>query len=176
MRRCDMARLASGTQDLEWARTQIAKARSADDLRQAQAILLPLELGLSLEDTAIAIGRSVSLTCKLRNRRRREQAAEIPIKQRKTALRNRAISTLEREAALIDSVITNAASGGVVEIPSVQPAIEKALGRTIALSTIYRMLARHGWRKLAPDTAHPQGDAAKREDFKKNSVPKWQKP
>ncbi|SDY85776.1 hypothetical protein [Nitrosomonas sp. Nm58] len=29
------------------------------------------------------------------------------------------------------------------------------------------MLARHGWRKLAPDTAHPQGDAALREDRKK---------
>jgi len=170
-----MARTASGAQDLNWAREQIAKARSADELRQAQAILLPLELGLSLEETALAIGRSVSLTCKLRNRRRRERAKEIPTRQRKTALRNRAISTLEREATLIDEVLADAASGGVVEIPSVWPTIEKALGRTIALSTVYRMLARHGWRKLAPDTAHPQGDVAKREDFKKNSAPRWQK-
>jgi hypothetical protein len=29
------------------------------------------------------------------------------------------------------------------------------------------MLARHGWRKLAPDTEHPQGDAGVREDWKK---------
>ena len=67
-----MARIAGGMGDLEWARSQEASARTAEDLRQAQAVLLPLELGLSLEQTASAIGRSVSMTCKLRNRRRRE--------------------------------------------------------------------------------------------------------
>ena len=170
-----MARTAGGASELDWARDQVAKARSADELRQAQAILLPLELGLSLADTALAIGRSLSLTCKLRNRRRREQAKEIPIRKRKSALRNRAVSTLEREAALIDEVLVEAASGGVVVIPRVKPAFELALGREIALSTLYRMLARHGWRKLAPDTAHPQGDPAKRALFKKNSATMWQK-
>jgi hypothetical protein len=162
-----MARTAGGEQQLDWAREQVAAARSADELRQAQAILLPLELGLSLEATAQAIGRSVSLTCKLRNRRRRELAQEIPTKQPKSALRNRAISTLEREAALIDEILVKAAQGGVVVIPSLKPAFERALGREIALSTLYRMLARHGWRKLAPDTAHPQGDPVARERFKK---------
>ncbi len=58
-----MARKAGGAKDLAWAREQVAEARSADELRHAQAILLPLELGLSLEQTAVAIGRSVSLTC-----------------------------------------------------------------------------------------------------------------
>jgi Winged helix-turn helix len=162
-----MARTAGGEQQLDWAREQVAAARSADELRQAQAILLPLELGLSLDATARAIGRSVSLTCKLRNRRRRELALEIPTKQPKSALRNRAINTLEREAALIDEILVQAAQGGVVVIPSLKPAFERALGREIALSTLYRMLARHGWRKLAPDTAHPQGDPAARELFKK---------
>jgi hypothetical protein len=37
------------------------------------------------------------------------------------------------------------------------------------------MLARNGWRKLAPDTAHPQGDASAREDWKKNSRGSWTK-
>lgn len=170
-----MARTAGGIKDLAWAREQVAKVRSADELRQAQAILLPLELGLSLEQTARAIGRSVSLTCKLRNRRRRERAKEIPVKKRKRELRNRAATTLEHEAALLDQVLAEASSGGVVAIPSLKPAFEQALGRKIALSTLYRALARHGWRKLAPDTAHPQGDAARREVFKKNSATRWQK-
>ena len=152
-----MARTAGGVKDLAWAREQVAKARSADALRQAQAILLPLELGLSLQQTAVAIGRSVSLTCKLRNRRRRERAKEIPVKKSKRELRNRAAATLEREAALLDQVLAEASTGGVVAIPSLKPAFEKALGREIALSTLYRVLARHGWRKLAPDTVHPRG-------------------
>ena len=41
-----MPRKAGGTKDLAWAREQVAEARSADELRHAQAILLPLELGL----------------------------------------------------------------------------------------------------------------------------------
>ncbi len=90
-----MARTAGGVTDMEWVRERVAKARSADELRQAQAILLPLELGLSLEQTAVA------------------------------------------------------------------------LGPRIALSTLYRVLARHGWRKLAPDTAHPKGDPLQRDAFKK---------
>ncbi|WP_200899684.1 MULTISPECIES: hypothetical protein [Nitrosomonas] len=32
------------------------------------------------------------------------------------------------------------------------------------------MLARHGWRKLVPDTAHPQGNTALREDWKKRAT------
>lgn len=170
-----MARRAGGVDELEWARGQVASARSADELRQAQAILLPLELGLSLEQTATAIGRSVSLTCKLRNRPRRERALEIPIKRKKRELRNHALMPLEREEALLDAVLAEAASGGVVVIPRLRPAFEARLGRPVALSTLYRMLARHGWRKLAPDTAHPQGEASRREAFKKNSVPMWRK-
>lgn len=170
-----MARTAGGQKDVAWAREQIAKARSADELRHAQAILLPLALGLSLEQTALAIGRSVSLTCKLRNRKRRERAQEIPVRKRKQELRNRAGATLADEAALLDQVLGETGSGGVVVIPRLKPAFEKALGRPIALSTLYRVLARHGWRKLAPDTTHPKGDASRREVFKKNSPAMWRK-
>ena len=170
-----MARKARGEKDLAWAREIVATARSVDELRHAQAILLPLELGLSLEQTALAIGRSISLTCKLRNRKRRERANEIPVKKQKRELRNRATTTLTREAALLDQVLAEAASGGVVVVPRLKPAFEEALGRKIALSTLYRMLARHDWRKLAPDTAHPKGDPERREEFKKNSPAIWQK-
>ena len=170
-----MARPAGGSKDLAWAREQVSKARSADDLRQAQAILLPLELGLSLAQTALAIGRSVSLTCKLRNRKRRERANEIPVRKTKRELRNRATASLAQEAVLLDQVLAKASDGGVVAIPSLKPAFEKVLGREIASSTLYRMLARHGWRKLAPDTADPKGDPERREEFKKNSPAIWQK-
>ena len=41
-----MARSASGAGQREWARELLANAKTAEELRQAQAILLPLELGL----------------------------------------------------------------------------------------------------------------------------------
>ena len=170
-----MARLAGGVGELQWAREKVASARSAEELRQAQAVLLPLELGLSLEQTASAIGRSVSMTCKLRNRRRRELAQKLEPKKHKRQLRNHAHASLDKEAAALDHVLAEACGGGVVIIPWLLPAFEAALGKSLNLSTLYRMLARHGWRKLAPDTAHPQGNPGRREDFKKNSVPTWRK-
>ena len=57
--------------------------------------------------------------------------------------------------------------GGVVVVPPLREQIAERLGKPVALSTIYRMLARNGWRKLAPDTAHPQGNPSAREDWKK---------
>ena len=57
-----MSRPASGAEQLDLARAQVKSARSAAQLRAAQAVLLPLELGLSLEQTALAVGRSVGAT------------------------------------------------------------------------------------------------------------------
>ena len=76
---------------------------------------------------------------------------------------------------MLDQVLADASGGGIVVIPSLKPTFEKALGRKVAPSTLYRMLARHGWRKLAPDTAHPKGDPERREEFKKNFPAIWQK-
>jgi len=54
-----MGRRASGGEFLEQAKACLTEARTVEALRQAQAVVLPLELGLSLEQTAQAIGVSV---------------------------------------------------------------------------------------------------------------------
>lgn len=164
-----MARPAGGIEELDWAREMVKKAKTAEELRHAQSILLPLDLGLSLEQTAKAIGRSVSQTCKLRNRRRRESLGEVRPRLTKAELRNRATLSLKKEAAILDELLSGFESGGVVTIPTLLPAFEKAIGKSVAPSTLYRILARHGWRKLAPDTQHPKGDPIRRHAWKKNS-------
>jgi transposase len=163
-----MARKASGTDQIISARELLRTAQTAAELRAAQAVLLPLELGISIEETAKAIGRSIRWTCSMRTRYGRIARCEEEAPRTKRSLRNRAIATLEQEAQILNEVLVEAAQGGVVIVPPLKEKVEKRLGKRVALSTIYRMLARHGWRKLAPDTAHPQGDAALREDWKKN--------
>lgn len=170
-----MARKASGADQLASARELLRTAKTADELRVAQAVLLPLELGLSLAQTATAIGRSVSATCKLRTRHCKVMRCEREAPRARRTLRNRAHATLEREAQILDEVLAGAMRGGVIVVPPLKDRIAERLGRSVALSTIYRMLARNGWRKLAPDTEHPQGDAAAREDWKKNSRASWSK-
>jgi transposase len=56
----------------------------------------------------------------------------------------------------------------------VRAALAQELGRPVAASVVYRMLARHGWRKVAPDTRHPKSDPLAQEEWKKNSPKRWQ--
>ncbi len=170
-----MARNASGAEHIEAARKLLKTARTADDLRLAQSVLLPLELGLSIEQTALTIGRSSGATCTMRTRFAKVASGEMAAPRSKRLLRNRANTDLEGERQILDDVLPDAATGGVVVIPRIKPIIEAKLGKVLALSTVYRMLARHGWRKLAPDTYHPQGDPEAREDWKKNSPALWTK-
>ena len=163
-----MARPAGGIEHVVAAREWLRSAKTAEELRRAQTVLLPLDLGLSLEQTARAIGRSVNATCAIRPRFGKIAEGAMKPPQAKTALRNHALADLEREASILDEVLADAQKGGIVVIPQLKPLIEEKVGKPMALSTIYRMLARHGWRKLAPDTYHPQGDAERREVWKKN--------
>ncbi|MEI8031548.1 MAG: winged helix-turn-helix domain-containing protein [Comamonadaceae bacterium] len=170
-----MARPASGSEHIEAARKLLKTARTADELRLAQSVLLPLELGLSIEQTAQAIGRSSGATCIMRTRFGKVASGLMTSPRSKRQLRNRANADLQREGKILDEVLTRAASGGVVVIPQIKPAIEAKLGKTLALSSVYRMLARQGWRKLAPDTQHPRGNPQARADWKKNSPARWAK-
>jgi len=168
-----MARPASGKEHLDAAKELLRTAKTAEELRRAQAVLLPLTLGLSMQQTAVVIGRSVGATCLMRTRFLAVHAGRRPAARSKRELRNRANASLEEEARVLDAVFSGAAEGQVLVVPQLKPLVEQQLGKTLSLSSIYRMLARHGWRKLAPDTVHPQGDAQAREDWKKNSAQRW---
>jgi hypothetical protein len=61
-----MARRFSGKEVLEKARETIRNASNIKDLRQGQAVMLPLAFGLSMEETAQAIGVSKNWACQLR--------------------------------------------------------------------------------------------------------------
>lgn len=160
---------------MEAARKLLKEARTADELRLAQSVLLPLELGLSIAQTARAIGRSSGATCTMRTRFAKVASGTMKAPRSKHQLRNRAKANKETEHQILDEVLTRAATGGVVVIPRFHAAIEAKLGKPFSLSSVYRMLARNGWRKLAPDTNHPKGDAQAREDWKKNYQPRWSK-
>ena len=170
-----MARPAGGVEHVVAARELLRSAKTAEELRRAQAVLLPLDLGLSLEQTARAIGRSVNATCAIRTRFARAAEGVMAPPRAKTALRNRALADLGREASILGEVLADAQKGGIAVIPQLKPLIEEKVGKPMALSTVYRMLARHGWRKPAPDTCHPQGDAERREVWKKNCPKPWPK-
>ena len=64
------------------------------------------------------------------------------------------------------------AGGGLVLSP-IRAALAQRLGRKGSASVVYRFLARHGWRKVAPDTRHPKSDPQIQEAWKKNYRKTW---
>lgn len=126
----------------------LRNAGTADEPRTAQALLLPLEPVLSLEQTAAAIGRSRTATCLIRTRCCAVASGQRPPARSRHALRNRAKATLAQEAQVLDEVPREASEGGVLVISRLKPLIESRRGKPLALSSVYRLLARHGWRPI----------------------------
>jgi transposase len=163
-----MARIARGDAFIDAALEGAAKAQTVEQLRQAQAVLLPLRCGMSLEETAQVTGISRGWVSQLRNRFMRGKLAAGPDTAARGG-RRRQHFTLEQEAELLKPFLEEASKGGVLVVGQIKPKLEAALGRPMALSTVYALLHRHNWRKLAPDKRHPKSDPAAQEDFKKNS-------
>lgn len=162
-----MARPSRGKEVLEKARESLSKARTADELRQAQAVVLPLEFGLSLEQTAVVIGRSVRRTSQLRSELIRA-GGEFPVSKSSHGGRRRENMSLEEEVLFLAPFLEEAKKGGILVVSRIKQALDDRLGRTVALSSTYNLLHRHGWRKLAPDKRNAKTDVAAQIEWKKN--------
>lgn len=162
-----MARKARGKDLLEQARDVLSKARTAEELRQAQSVVMPLDFGFSLEQTARAIGVSPGWACQLRNSFIREGGIPRKTKQSRGGRRRENMS-LEEEKAFLAPFFDKAKEGGILVVSEIKDALDQRLGRNVALASAYNLLHRHDWRKLAPDKRHPKSDADVQEKWKKN--------
>jgi transposase len=74
----------------------------------------------------------------------------------------------EEERAFLAPFMDKASQGGILVVGEIKRALDAHLGREVALSSVYNLLHRHNWRKLAPDRRHPQSDPVAQEEWKKN--------
>ena len=150
------------------AAERVVKAtRDARELRQALAVLLPAQHGLSLEETGRVTGRSKATVARmLAESRRRVEEPDRP--RPKWGGRHRQNMRLDEEQAFLAPFISAAERGGILVVAPIKAAYEKTMGRNVPDSTVYRLLARHGWRKLAPRPRHPKGNHERQEAWKKN--------
>jgi transposase len=61
-----------------------------------------------------------------------------------------------QEKELLSSFEEKAKNGYMLTISEIQEEYCKYVEHKVAVSTIYRMLARHGWRKIMPRSKHPK--------------------
>jgi len=155
------------------AKRVVATTQDADELRAAQAVLLPSEQGMTWEQTAQLLGVSRATIPRLQARLRRWDSPQQPLYPGWGG-RRRALLSPEQEKVFLAPWLQQAKTGNVVVVSPLRAALAKKLGRRVAASVIYRLLARQGWRKVAPDTRHPKSDPVGQKAWKKNSRRLWQ--
>src|SRR2546422_364668 len=159
------------------AQAQQVAARTGDiqELRMAQAILLPALAHMTLKAAGKVLGVGRATVARLQARfRRRKQDAQGPT--RRWGGRRRELMKLEEEQAFLAAWKPKAEQGELVVVTPLQGALEQKVGHRLKPSVVYRLLERHHWRKVAPDTRHPKAQPAVQEEWKKKRYRKSWRP
>ena len=134
---------------------------------QRQRIQMVLLRESGMTQSAIAEAMGVSLSTVNRAHMAFDQGGIKALKPKAIGGRQRENMTVVEEKALLARFAKAAGAGEMLNIHELKAAYEKAIGHETSNSTIYNVLARHGWRKLMPRPFHPQRDLAAQQDFKK---------
>ena len=84
--------------------------------------------------------------------------------------------SLAQEQEVLAPFFARAHKGEVATVAEIQRAFEARIGHEVDDSTIYRLLHRHGWRKLMPRSRHPKASKQAQEQFKKTLLAKSKQP
>jgi len=144
---------------------RLKKAHMRSEYQRIQCILLRVTIGATAQDIAQVLGWSVNTVRVMHSRYAREGNAVFDIARR--GGRRRQNMTLEEEAEFLAPFIEKADRGGILVVSGIKASYEARLGREVAESTVYRLLHRHNWRKIAPRRRHPKADPAAQAAFKK---------
>lgn len=77
----------------------------------------------------------------------------------------------EEEKLLLKSFEESAATGKIITVSQLHAQVRQRIGKDVSRDYVYRLLHRHGWRKLGPRPRHVKNDPQRIEAFKKNSPP-----
>ena len=146
---------------------RLKRAQSHSEYQRIQCVLIRATLGSSAAEIAQLLGWSTATVHVLHSRWAREGDAVFDVRVR-GGRRHQHLS-VEQEAEVLAPFVERARAGGVLKVTEIQQAFEQRAGVTVAPSTIYRLLDRHGWRKVVPRPRHPKADVAAQAALKKTS-------
>lgn len=170
-----MARPAIITDKMvETAKQIVQQADTVRALRTGLSVVIPKTCGVTNAITSQLLGIGVATVVRMQRQVRDLAAGRLPEKGFWGGRRREHLA-VEEEDRFLEPWIKKAESGGVLVVPPIHIALEQQLGCPVAASTVYRMLSRHGWRKVTPDTCHPKRDEHSQEEFKKNFRKQWRK-
>lgn len=135
---------------------EIKAARKKNRDKQLDKRLLILELrceGKGLMEIANITGFNKSHVCNLIRKYFDEGLASVGEKHYGGNHRN---MSFEEEAAFLEQFAEKAENGQMLDVNEISVAYEQAVGHTIGHGQVYRVLHRHGWRKVMPRSRHPK--------------------
>lgn len=140
------------------------------DLRRFLCVWLRASQGLSAPDIADALGLKPN-TVRIIQRDFIARGAKAFASEKRGPKAPR-LMTFEEAEAFLATFRKGAEDGAVLVVGDIKAALEKKLGREVHKTTVYRMLKRHEWRKVAPRPRHPKQSREAIEAFKKGASQK----
>jgi len=151
---------------------EIKAARKANRDKQTDKRLEVLELrceGKSLNEIATATGFHRSHVSNLIRKYFEEGLESVSEKHYPGNRRN---MSFDEETRFLEEYRDTAEAGQMLDIHEMARAYENAVGHRIGNSQIYRVLHRHGWRKVTPRSKHPKSASPEEIDSSKKLTPK----
>jgi transposase len=139
---------------------RLKRASSHAEYRRIQCVLIRATLRSSAAQIAQLLGWSTATVHVLHSRWSKEGDTLFDLGGR--GGRRHQYLSLEEEQALLAPFAERANVGGMLTVAEIQQAYLERTGKTVAPSTIYRLLNRHGWRKVVPRPRHPKTDVTAR--------------
>ena len=146
---------------------RLKQASSHAEYQRIQCVLIRATLGSSAAQIAQLLGWSTATVHVLHSRWAKEGDAVFDVRGR--GGRRHQYLSHEQEQEVLAPFVERAQAGGMLSVTEIQRAYEDQSGKAVAPSTIYRLLDRHGWRKVVPRPRHPKADVAAQTAFKKTA-------
>ena len=160
------------SEDIQRVQQLRDQATTVADYRKALSLILVAQLNLDADQIADLLGTSRRTVFRDRGSIRIQD--DTP--KNSWGGRRHCSMSIEEEREFLAQWEVKATVGGVLTVPPIHAALVECLGHDTPMSTTYRLLARHGWRKVQPDTKHPKSNPALQDEFKKNSPKQWLPP
>ncbi|OOG50392.1 winged helix-turn-helix domain-containing protein [Polaromonas sp. C04] len=148
---------------------RLKRAASHAEYQRIQCVLIRATLGSTAAEIAQLLGWSTATVHVIHSRWAKEGEALFELRGR--GGRRHQHMSAEQETRLLAPFAAKAHAGGLLHVSEIKQALEQQVGNTVAASTVYRMLDRHGWRKVVPRPRHPKADGQAQGAFKKTAPP-----
>jgi len=162
-----MPRRKQLTQNIEEIRQLMENSVNKNEFRRLQCIYLAdTKPDMTLKEISEITLYCESMVDKIHSAFRKYGIASI---QDKRGGRFRENMSLEYETELLNRFEEQSTSGKLICATLVKSEYEKEVGKKVNKSVIYRLLSRHGYRKIVPYKRHPKSNKEEQSAFKKTS-------